>query len=83
MHLAQEPLDEWFLRVLNPGYGNVIEEQGRKSTRHGFLTAGLLRQHLGLAGGDPRYIAIRPNGTATNWIAPEIDQQRSPHHPDR
>lgn len=83
MHLAQEPLDEWFLRVLNPGYGNVIEEQGRKSTRHGFLTAGFLRQHLGLAGGDAQYLAIRPNGTATNWIAPEIDQQRSPHHPDR
>ena len=54
MRLAQEPLDEWFLRVLNPGYGYVIEEQGRKSTLPGLLTAGLLRQHLGLAGGDPQ-----------------------------
>ena len=67
---------------LEPWYGYLIEEHGRKSTRHGFLTAGLLLQHLGLAGGDPRYLAIRSNGTATNWIAPEIDQQRSPHHPD-
>ena len=83
MRLAQEPLDEWFLRVLNPGYGYVIEEQRRKSTRPGFLTAGLLRQHLGLAGGDPQYLAIRPNGKATNWIALDIDQHRSPHHPDR
>lgn len=60
----------------------MIEEQGRKSTRPGLLTAGLLRQHLGLANGDPQYLAIRPN-TTTNWIALDIDQQRSPHHPDR
>ena len=83
MRLAQEPLDEWFLRVLNPGYGYVIEEQGRKSTRPSFLTAGLLRQHLGLAGGDPQYLSIRANRTTTNWIALDIDQERSPHHPDR
>ena len=54
MRLAQEPLDDWFLRALNPGYGYVIEEQGRKSTLPGLLTAGLLRQHLGLPGGDPQ-----------------------------
>ena len=83
MRLAQEPLDEWFLRVLNPGYGYMIEEQRRKSTRAGFLTAGLLRQHLGMAGGDPHYLAIRPNRTTTNWIALDIDQERSPHHPGR
>ena len=83
MRLAQEPLDEWFLRVLNPGYGYMIEEQRRKSTRAGFLTAGLLRQHLGMAGGYPHYLAIRPNRTTTNWIALDIDQERSPHHPGR
>ena len=54
MHLAEEPLDERYLRLLNPGYGNAIKEQGRKSTLPGLLTAGLLRQHLGLAGGDPQ-----------------------------
>ena len=54
MRLAQEPLDERFLRLLNPGYGCAIEEQGQKSTRPGLLMAGLLRQHLGLAGGDPQ-----------------------------
>ena len=83
MRLAQEPLDDWFLRALNPGYGYVIEEQGRKPTRPGFLTAGLLRQHLGLAGGDPQYLAIRPNRTTTKWIALDIYQEHSPHHPDR
>ena len=82
MHLAQEPLDGRFSRRLNPGYGYAIKEQGRKSTLPGLLTAGLLRQHLGLADGDPQYLAIRPN-TTTNWIALDIDQERSPHHPDR
>jgi len=54
MHLAEEPLDERYLRLLNPGYGNAIKEQGRKSMLPGLLTAGLLRQHLGLGGGDPQ-----------------------------
>ena len=83
MHLAQEPLDGRFSRLLNPGYGYAIKEQGRKSTRPGFLTAGLLRQHLWLAGGDPQYLAIRPNRTTTKWIALDIYQEHSPHHPDR
>ena len=82
MLILKEPLEEWFLRVLNPGYVYIIEKQGRKSTRPGFLTSGLLHHHLGLAGGEPQYLAIRAN-TTTNWIAPKIDQQRSPHHPDR
>jgi len=82
MLIVKEPLEEWFLRVLNPGYGYVIEKQGRKSTRPGFLTSGLLQHHLGLAGGEPQYLAIRPN-TTTNWIALDIDQKLSPHHPDR
>ena len=71
------------LSVLKPSYGYMIEEQGRKSTHPSFLTAGLLRQHLGLAGGDPQYLAIRANRTTTNWLALDIDQERSPHHPDR
>ncbi|GEM_PF-5089654 len=67
MCLAQVPLDERFSRLLNPGYGYAIEEQGRKSTLPGFLTAGLLRQHLGLAGSYSKYISIRPN-TTTNRL---------------
>ena len=64
------------------GYGYAIEEQGRKSTLPGFITAGFLRQHLGLAGGDPQYLTIRPK-TTTNRIAPDMDRERSTHHPDR
>ena len=82
MGIERERLEEWFLRVLNPGYGYVIENCGRKSTRRGMLTASHLKEHLGLASGQPQYLAIRPNKT-TNWIVLDIDQHRSPHHPDR
>ena len=82
MGIERERLEEWFLRVLNPGYGYVIENCGRKSTRRGMLTASHLKEHLGLASGQPQYLAIRPNKT-TNWIVLDIDQNRSPHHPDR
>ena len=54
MLILKEPLEEWFLRVLNPGYAYVIEKQGRKSTLPGFLTSGFLHHHLGLAGGEPQ-----------------------------
>lgn len=82
MGFNRERHEEWFLRVLNPGYGYVVEKNGRKSTRSGWLKATLLAQHLGLCGGHPQYLAIRPSKT-TNWLALDIDQQRSPHHPDR
>ena len=82
MGIEHERLEEWFLRVLNPGFGYVIENCGRKSTRFGMLTASRLKEHLGLAGGQPQYLAIRPN-TKTSWIVLDIDQHRSPHHPDR
>lgn len=82
MGFKRERLEEWFLRVLSPGYGYVVENSGRKATRSGWLTASLLAQHLGLAGGQPQYLAIRPNKT-TNWLVLDVDQHRSPHHPDR
>ncbi len=81
MGIERESLEGWFLRNLNPGYSYVIEESGRKSTRRGSLTASLLRHHLGLDGGEPQYLAIRPNHK-TSWIALDIDRHRSPHHPD-
>lgn len=82
MGFKRERLEEWFLRVLSPGYGYVVENSGGKATRSGWLTASLLAQHLGLAGGQPQYLAIRPNKT-TNWLVLDVDQHRSPHHPDR
>ena len=82
MGFKRERLEEWFLRVLSPGYGYVVENSGGKSTRSGWLSASLLAQHLGLAGGQPQYLAIRPNKT-TKWLVLDIDQHRSPHHPDR
>lgn len=82
MGFKRERLEEWFLRVLSPGYGYVVENSGRKATQSGWLTASLLAQHLGLAGGQPQYLAIRPNKT-TNWLVLDVDQHRSPHHPDR
>ena len=82
MGFNRERLEEWFLRVLSPGYGYVVENSGGKATRSGWLTASLMVQHLGLAGGQPQYLAIRPNKT-TNWLVLDIDQHRSPHHPDR
>ena len=82
MGTKREPLEEWFLRILNPGYSYVIEESGRKSTRRGWLTASLLARHLGLPGCQPQYLAIRPH-KMTNWLVLDIDQHRSPHHPDR
>ena len=82
MRFKRERLEEWFLRALSPGYGYVVENSGGKATRSGWLTASLLAQHLGLAGGQPQYLAIRPNKT-TNWLVLDVDQHRSPHHPDR
>ena len=82
MGFKRERLEEWFLRVLSPGYGYVCENSGGKATRSGWLTASLLAQHLGLTGGQPQYLAIRPNKT-TNWLVLDVDQHRSPHHPDR
>jgi len=72
MGSTQEPLETWFLRVLNPGYGYTVEVNGRKVTRRGQLTTSLLRQHLGLDGRGPEYLAIRPN-RRTSWIALDID----------
>ena len=44
-----------FATIINNQTNHQIEEQGRKSTLPGFLTVGLLRQHLGLACADPQY----------------------------
>ena len=38
---------------------------------------------MGLTGEHPSYLAIRPNRLQTSWIALDIDQARSKHHPDR
>ena len=60
MGFKRERLEEWLLRVLSPGYGYVVDNSVGKATRSGWLTASLLAQHLGLTGGQPQYLAIRP-----------------------
>ncbi|WP_413360692.1 hypothetical protein [Prochlorococcus sp. MIT 1201] len=76
------PLAEWFIKAFTPGWGYVIEVNGVKAFRSGHPSAKLLSHHLGLSKEEPSYLTIRPSRT-TQWIAFDIDQARSPYHPDR
>jgi hypothetical protein len=75
-------LASWYLEALTPGWGYLVEVNGLKVMRPGWPTADLLARHLGLDGGPPAYLAIRPS-SQTRWVAIDVDQARSPHHPDR
>ncbi|KGG27663.1 MULTISPECIES: hypothetical protein [unclassified Prochlorococcus] len=76
------PLAEWFIKAFTPGWGYVIEVNGVKAFRSGHPSAKMLSHHLGLSTEEPSYLVIRPSRT-TQWIAFDIDQARSPYHPDR
>ena len=76
-------LSEWFLEAFNPGWGYLVQVGGSKQFRRGYPDIGLFRNHLGLDGNDPRYLAIRPNSKTTPWVAIDIDEARSPYHPHR
>ena len=60
----------------------MIEVNGVKAFRLGHPSAKIPSHHLGLSREEPSYLAIRPSRT-TQWIAFDIDQARSPYHPDR
>lgn len=75
-------LASWYQEAFAPGWGYLVEVDGVKVMRPGRPTADLLARHLGLDGGSPAYIAIRPS-RRTSWVAIDVDQTRSPHHPDR
>lgn len=75
-------LASWYLEALNPGWGYLVEVNGVKVMRPGWPSADLLARHLGLDGEPPAYLAIRPS-RRTRWVAIDVDQARSPHHPDR
>lgn len=75
-------LASWYLEAFAPGWGYLVEVNGVKVMRPGRPTADLLARHLGLDGGSPAYIAVRPS-SRTRWVAIDVDQARSPHHPDR
>ena len=80
--MGYPPLASWYMEALSPGWGYLIEVNGLKLMRPGRPNADLLARHLGLDAGPPAYLAIRPS-SQTRWVAIDVDQARSPHHPDR
>lgn len=80
--MESSALASWYLEALSPGWGYLVEVNGLKVMRPGRPTADLLASHLGLDGGSPAYLAIRPS-SRTRWVAIDVDQARSPHYPDR
>lgn len=80
--MGSSELASWYLKALSPGWGYLVEVKGVKVMRSGRPTSELLARHLGLDGGPPAYLAIRPS-SRTRWVAIDVDQARSPHHPDR
>ena len=69
----------WYYARVCSGYGYLIRTEGGIRARRGWLTPGMLMQHLG-GKNDPQYLAIRPPTKWSNWASVDIDQG-SPYHP--
>ena len=76
-------LEDWFCEAFSPGWGYLVENNGKKTLLKGYPSSAVFKHHLGLSTEYPSYLAIRPNRLQTSWIALDIDQARSKHHPDR